>query len=589
MFIKRFAVLAAFIISLFIFTLPVEAKAEYYSEVDFAVEVLEDNTLYVDQEVFLENTSKTYLISHLSFRLPVRVEKLAASMNGQKVPVKSEGSTIEVDISEYHIRPNKKATIRIQYQIAGLVHSNGTLKRLYWPKFKLGADKQNVQFKYPQAWGELEYTNTPPEKILNEGEAKIIKYDGGRDILFSFGKVNNVAINASWVVNNPTQENISIRLPLPSGINNKLVFEAYENFGNGRIDEAGNSYLIHEVAASQSKSGFFSGKLSSEKANDYKGQGGQSSYYTDYQVLEIDWEQDPQKIYRDLLEKFTPQTEITTWERRPLERINEREQQDPLDYAQALTALYRKGGYDAEVVFGLVNTPLIDQTNWHFWVIYREDIDSEWVEVDPFLEDIFNLDFFNDVNPERLVWGVLANEADIDSLGINYYQNLGEIISFTEDEQVLGITANYEVFVNMADTAYAGKPIPIELIIQNYSNILLNIDEVILEDSIFSDEDLGNKVILPGEAEAITIDNFNYNNPFITGTRDIAGQIRFEIGNAVTNVPINEQVEFKIHYPTLISNTFLIFSIVTLITILVRYLFEKYRYHKFKLNRFFAR
>jgi hypothetical protein len=540
-----------------------KANAETYSiEESSAVVDLTTTKPAVYYTAKIINNSENQLITKLTFSFPINFDSIKFKLNGISAPLSVASKTVTVDLSNIKINVKQTADIEMIIESSDLNVQLGSLTRVYIPSFDIAKNGNDYSLKIrtPKDWQKITYSS---EDYRETEIGEIIQFEitTSHQILLTFGESNATLVNATWGVIDENND-ISVSIPLPGSPTSSFIFSDTINTNKAYRDSFNNEYLIITSKAGFMSKGTYTGTLVKNKDKIFNITKN-SHYYRGIEELGLSSDLSLKETYKQLLEKFKPEVENASFERKNVSEIIKKENQNSLDYANTLVAFYRKNNIDAEIVYGLVNFPSINKFYWHFWVAYREDSNSNWKECDPYLEDLTGLNFFNTVNPERAIWGTIGDISDVNSLGFQYLQNIDSLISFQNN--IPEIEKKVDVAVDITDKIYSGYNMPIQLIVHNYGNTSIYFEEIRFENVILQVKDIGKYLIIPKGVEIIPIETAVIRNPLKSGKYTLKGKIKVNIECEREEYDFEKEAMVEVNHKRLYANAIVVFLSVNII------------------------
>lgn len=566
------------VLGILLFANPVEvsARVSFTQKVDFEVAVSADQVVHINQTVVIENKSENNLISEINVTIPLKFQNLKTTYSGKKISATVKSNKVNIDFGDNYIKPQSKKTITLEYELLDLVSQFGRIYTIQLPKLNDQSREYRLKFSYPEEWGELSFSSIKNIQVEKENEVYNVEADVNSEAIFMVGDYTAASMSLAWNIHNTSGNAKTYRIPLPSGPSTIFTYEEWRNITKGYKDDMGNEYLLLELKPQQILAGDISGLISFER-KDFHEQKGNKSFLKGYSNLDVAKFESVEGIYNKVLEILQPEQTGQLRKRRTVEELVNNENQSSVDYANALVSALRSNGFSSELVYGPAKLPFSDKFIWHYWVLYKENDSSPWMQVDPYMEDLTGYDFFDSITPERIIWGVLSDDMDVSTLGLEYYPDINSNVTFLEESPVLGLDSVFEVTVDITDKVFSGKLIPVQLIIHNKSNRSLTLEEIKLENITLDWEDLKNTSIVPDGIGIVKVPGVSVKNPLIKGAKDIEGSIIVNIGGDKQTKTLSKIVEFEVDQTLLTLNTVMVFAFTTAL-----YVFIRYHYHNKK-------
>lgn len=260
------------------------------------------------------------------------------------------------------------------------------------------------------------------------------------------------------------------KYPLPIAsetIYERIILNQITNSNRGYIDDSKNYFLINSSYQSNLEGRFtISSKKTFNKTSNFKEiqRGGSISDLKKEKEIDLNLN----------LNEFN------------FEGLNERKKLDSFRYALLTSSVLNSQNISNRVVYGRAYYPGFEN-KLHFWVEYMEG--DKVVEIDPFMEELFNLD--NKRFGARIALGVVTNEnindiENLSSLAFGIISEPKEVEFEFPQHNYSNISVNFSIFDN--------KYLKIDAV--NNDKYLLSIEEISNKDI---QEQIKNILILPGQ------------------------------------------------------------------------------------------
>lgn len=383
---------------------------EYSLEMEFDITLTDELSAGVIQTVTIVNESDEFLSSSLSLDLPFsEVTSLQVESNGEKLPATIENKRLWIDFSTYPLDYREKKVVSIKYQIPDFVEDLGSVHTFLWPKFNVEEDsaKALVKFNYPIGWEDVLYSS--------QGVDVNHAFDTRRGLVFSSVDKPLRLYTGSFSLKELDLKIDSAAKSLGRTALNVPLLDSHYLVGDRDAINmtSGNGYTRSQVNLEK----YFENEdlgVIARQTDFLTGTVTESSYFSGVDKLQGISTEDPTKLYQIVLSRLQPSRNILEWSRVTVEETLTKQTQNDLDYANTLAAVFSSKGIPTHIVYGVVRYP-DGEYYWHFWNLYqeREGQQTRWREIDPYLEDLTSQDFFKNVPPERIVWGILGPESSL--------------------------------------------------------------------------------------------------------------------------------------------------------------------------------
>jgi len=522
----------------------------------------------------IQNNSNKFLISELHFILPKGIQLLNVEIDSKKIVFENNKSGISINLAKSSIDLGKTASITMTFN-GEQVEEISDFKRIYIPNFDFigGENEYKLKVQIPNKWGDIRYISSD-YSIQDAADYHLIDMNTDNEAMLVFGSEREYFVQAEWQIKNADTP-MDYRLPLPKSPLNHFIFSELTNTSRAIQDTVLNEYLLLQLDKGQVHTGKFSGSaILQDHFDGLKSQIGNLGYLADVDQLDIDLGQDSSKIYLDLLDKLTPQVKSNIIVRKYIKDINNEDSHTSLDYASALVALFRKKNIESEVIYGIVNYPRSNNNYVHYWVLYKPTDSDKWMQADPYFQDLFGYDFYTQVTPTRLAWGILEDSNGCTNMGIQYYSDFDKLLTFKGDP--IEVKQDYNVTVNIFDETYSGKNLPINLIIHNDGNTSIYLKELKLGNRHMDQNELKKYLIIPEGVEIIPVNGVFVLNPLTSGEYKLNGFAIVEVDGEDIEIPFQEIIFLKVDHNMIYTNSIMLMIIVFISYFMIR----KYIKHK---------
>lgn len=398
---------------------PQEAEALGYSVIiEFDIAFGEESSAAVNQKVTITNNSEEFLSSSLSLDFPFKnVDSLQVESGGELLPANIESGRLWVEFTDNALDFGEQRTLNIKYQVPAFVEEFGTVRSFLWPKFMIENEETTypVRINYPIQWEDILYSSQ------------------GVDINYAFETRRAIAFNSvnkplRVYVGNYSLKQLDISIDENAGGLGKqdLFIPLKDGFHFvGDQDSTTVETVNGQMQAKVNLKEYYRSRgmmVMARSGNIFPDSQASGSYYKGVETFPGIDTDNPVKLYQILLSRLNPSRSILEWSRGSVTEILNKTSHTDLDYANTFTAVFRSKNIPAHVVYGIARYP-DGKFYWHFWNVYqeREGQNMVWKEVDPYLEDLTGAQYFQNVPPVRIIWGVLGAESDLSDLNTDLF------------------------------------------------------------------------------------------------------------------------------------------------------------------------
>lgn len=420
---NRSRVFGSVVASVFAFTIllsnPSQVDALAYSlTTEFDITVNDDLSALVKQNIVVTNNSDEFLSSSISLDFPFRkVGALQVESGGNLLPASIENDRLWIEFADNPLDFGEQKTLSVEYQIPGFVERFGDVRSFLWPRFVVENEETSyiVKINYPLDWEDVLYTSQGIDLNHAFETRRAIAFDAvDKPLRVYVGNYTLKQISLSISDDVSAEGKRYLNIPVKKdayfvGDNNTLTLGTENDQAMANIDL--DKYFKSRGLMMMAKPGsvFPETQIAGKY---YSGVGF-------FQGLNTD---DPAKLYQIVLSRLNPSRSILEWSRNSVSEILEKTSHTDLDYANTLTAVLHSKNIPAHVVYGITRYP-DGKFYWHFWTIYQEKIGDEivWREVDPYLGDLTGDEYFKNIPPVRVVWGILGTESDLSDISVDLF------------------------------------------------------------------------------------------------------------------------------------------------------------------------
>jgi hypothetical protein len=553
-----------FVVLIF-FTADVLAQSQTKLDTEILIEIQDNKDIIVSQKIIVNNLSNQSLIESINIDLPFNKLNLnpniiEISQDQQLKSFEIVGNNIIVDLSNSKIKYGTQSEIQLIYKIEGALKSYGSIYDLYIPNFA-NNQIQNITLKIISS-NDITYISQKCES-QDSADKRILECKQSNDIYLVLGNYSLINLKLNWKIKKPQTS-----LVLPSNNVANVSYNELVEIYRGYSDIVNNEYLFFDNFEGQNPNGYLEVNII-PRLDNIKYQKGNRGYLQNWEILEIDNDDEIKDIYIKIVDEFDPNINLNNWKRDDNKKIIEKDKHLPLDYTNALVSLLRSKDIKSEIVYGLAKSPRSQTYQWHVWVVYNTE-DGNWKQIDPYLEDLTGFDYFTDLADIRIPFGIIDDNDSHISFTDNITYTTIQEITFLE-ENVLGANSyDIETTINMQDYVYSGKYLEGTLIIYNPTNYTIRINNISLGNIELSNSKLYSYLVLPKGSEVIPIPGQFISNPFKQGNKSLQGKITYEINNKYINYELSKEIYFEVNFRMIMINSAIIFSLILLIIIYLR-------------------
>lgn len=390
---------------------------EYFANLEFDITLNEDLSASVTQNILVKNHSEEFLSSSLSLDFPFsKVESLKVESGGRLLPASIENNRLWIEFFEDPLNYREQKAFNISYKVPNAVNDLGSIKSFSFPKFTIEEEDTNyiVRVNYPVQWDEVAYSSQNIDLSNTFEYRRVLAFNlVNKPLQIYIGKysIKEVSLGLDSKIK---ANGLEMRFPHEENI----YFLGDSDIVNTSIRNQKSDVYIYLKKYKENKDFTILSKPKSDFSDGVYSQ----MYFDGVEKLVGFDTNDYLKLYKLVLSRLEPASDITEWSRINVLEILNKDTHNDLDYASLLTAVFQSKGIPSNIVYGLVKYP-DGHIYWHFWNVYLEKQDQKtiWREVDPYLEDLTGQQFFQNVNPERIIWGVLDNNSDLKDVNTNIF------------------------------------------------------------------------------------------------------------------------------------------------------------------------
>ncbi|MCA9380436.1 transglutaminase domain-containing protein [Candidatus Dojkabacteria bacterium] len=395
------------------------AKALSYDlKMEFEVNLMENNSAGVTQKVVLRNNSADFLSTSMSLDFPfAQVDSLKVVSEGTPLPATIENARLWIEFEDQALEFGETKQIDISYQVVNFVNVYGDIRGISWPKFNVEEEeiKYPLKIVYPVSWDDVYYSS--------EGVDMNVVFDTKRAIAFTdvtkpvgvyFGNFTLKQFNIQLDKTRLLEGETSLRLPLNndfyiSGVNESTNINRAEEVSTATIDV--EKYILENPLG-----------IISTQERKFDENISLSPYSRGIEKIDGIESNDPTKLYKVLLAKLRPQTEITQWSRKSISEILEQDKHSDIDYATVYSEVLKSKKIPTRILYGIVLFP-DGNYHWHFWLTYldKTEEESQWKQIDPFMEAVTGYEGYSNVTPVRIIWGQLNDSSDLSDINLDLF------------------------------------------------------------------------------------------------------------------------------------------------------------------------
>ncbi len=407
---------------------PYKAKALGYSaDMEFDITLIEDLSANINQKVLITNNSKEFLSSSLSLDFPfLSVGSLQVESEGELLPASVENGRLWVEFPGDSLDFGEEKIINIKYQIPAFVEDLGSIKGFVLPKFVVENKEASypVRINYPIQWDDIRYSSQGVDmNYAFETRRAVVFNLVNRPLSVYVGNYSLKQADLSVMESTGGLDRQELFIPLK----NKNYFIGDESFTKREIVDGQTKARVNLKEYDKNKAMMMISK-SENIFPDTQNLGSYDRGVEDFPGIDTD---SPVKLYQIVLSRLNPSRSIIEWSRDSVTETLGKLSHSDLDYANTLSAVFRSKNIPVHIVYGLARYP-DGKFYWHFWNVFQERDGQKlvWREVDPYLEDLTGDQYFQNLPPTRIIWGVLETESDLSDLGTDLFYIKLERLNF---------------------------------------------------------------------------------------------------------------------------------------------------------------
>lgn len=502
----------------------------YACDYEMQVKINENDTVDFVQQINLANLQKKNLLTAMSVSIPFKIQDIKLR-NGllsspQFVDSVYENGIIEVNFGKFFVEGQHAATFTLTYSSSELIQEDANgWRSFYLPKFDYCDSPFNtISITYPEGWGKPKYSTN---------------FDSSSQIAMYWGEYNNFGLDMSW------NQSYGSAIAIPSSTFNELIIEQASKDVEVFKDDWNNEYLT--ALELEQERGSLQAILR-KKEIPQKLPVLPSQYYTNlvginegYQLSESSRE----GRYYELIDKLVPNYATNS-------QAKFEYSQDALGYAVTWATALETEGLNPYIVFGPVLVPKTNHVFWNYWVVIS--IDGKLVQYDPYFDDAYGFDSYEQVTPLRQIWGMLSGSNTYLVEGLNNIGNIQELLGNRIDSDlVLGDKFDVHALIE-TDKELANR---VNLLINNQTNHIIYLDEILLDNKLLSKELYNTQGVLPAQTKTIDLSSV-INIPELIAKGDAQ---KAEVLGLINGQNVVIPVKIQINHNSLI---FLVFFIILL-------------------------
>lgn len=558
------------------FTVVFANEVEYKSTTRITVE--DNNSLYIQQDYELQNTSSQNLVNSFSINLPSNPSSIVAEKDGMKIPVNISRSQINIDISSSPIRLNSIGKIKVSYRVDGFVSSQRYYSEINWPGFKLdGKENQHITTIFVNKnKGDLLYRQADESQVSITNERYEISLPSSKGAYLVFGNIPiTFDINAKWMINNVGQSDANYRIPLPSESLGLFQYKSLTGADYGYLDDYGNKYVALRLNQDELREGTIVGQWVPYTGFTFPEDLSLGKYQANVQSLAIDLSAERSQIRKALLDLLNPSFEYGLSKRSGIIESLTFGKQSPIDYANIFQAAYHSAGIPTKIVVGIRTFPGEQNYKWHAWLLVKTE--DGWISEDPYLDDLHGFSQTVPFVPHALPWIIINQDDELKDIAFYSIDPASVITSQTSsfDNQDQEMDISGELFLK--DAAYSAVALPLYLRVTNLGSVPVSIKEIEIMGTKIDEHLYKYEWLIPGSTREIPITGVSVDDPFYSGKKLLEGYVEFTDGNNTSISDLSLDIDLEIDYQRLAFNTLLLLIIVVIIAIIAR---RKFSTHK---------
>lgn len=554
----------------------VRAAARYEGTHELNLTINEDTSIKVTQKVILQNNSND-IISNYQLSVPFEgMTSISGKRDGSKANLKLRNKNlIDLLMTSSPLTPGQKTTLEFSYLVQDYLESTNGLVSLYLPVLDTAESLKEikVKIKYPESF--------PPLAFLGNGEAEV----EGTVITVRENKPLKLVWGSQWGIN---IQDDTVSLVDTASDSNQLV-NIVPNLPNQTVrytdlvdidlftQENGNVWASAEDPFSYSAAiDLTLDNADPEKFYSYK--------YVTYSLpekLEFEEGLDRREKVKTVYDYLVSKAGFSSNNLESIESLSELSQRVALLDQNKFTSLelaYIMAGYldslglEHQIAYGYfygVDWPQFNEQVPHAWL--EVNLDGEAMILDPYLEKVSELRFFDVLPVGRVKFGVWDPES-IDTLlglggpGLKMRPEVVELESVLGAEDANLESSILDVVVKAPQSVLTMQPYSVDVSISNGTDKIVALrelwwDEFQITNEFLEYEGQFHKAIAPFSELDLRVSGLTYSQMFRDGV----------VEHRITLVPESDDLDIALaDYQILyVINTRVLLAVVSVLFLLV--------------------
>ncbi len=599
MFKKLISILIISIAFISVFTLKVNADSNLNS---VKLQIEDNLNTKIDLLFNLKDNSNVNFLTGFQFTVPFKINlnSISAKLNDSEIDSSStsvDGQTIiKIETENLTVDLSKDTILNLQFDAPKLVKDMYGLKYLYMPaiqsNFKL--DNLNYTITYPIKFPKTSFISS---RNISQNDTGIISAETSKSLLIIWGEEASLDLKLNYSINNVSDSDKAYLINLPSNLNQSTYYRSFPNVDGGVYDEYNDNFAVKNVSPSDTFKVYLDSNISLIQDNSNQ----------QFNIPKYNWTLNTDSLFvKNLLKKISKENDFKTnlneidnylvenltpysSERLDIKSISDiwsklggSAKLSSIEYCYLAISASEYLGYKGNLVYGymfLPNELLSNERQPHVWCEINDGNSSYFI--DPFLEDVFNIDYNFKEPMDRIIFGRWHPGMD--------YNNILGLISVDSDPVSVNISDGSNIeesnkvinidFKPQDGDLYSGDYYSADLGIENKSNYFLELNSIGVDGHDYLSAlktDNFYPALIPGKATIFTFSNLLESDSLYNGFKDLEIKVGVDENKIdSSSLSTSKNVFFKIDIINLLRNLIFIALFIVLLVFIYKFVLEK--------------
>ncbi len=594
---KKFLLVLLFTIGLLLlFTLKINAQSNSTYSLDLRVN--ESGSGDFQLNVLLRNVSSDQLINGYEIKLPYKqIGNTSIRLNNKDVIYKITNSdavsNIKIEFMDMPILPQNIGNLQINFSVSKLINEFYSTKKLFIPLILAKDLRGNIKYAihFPKSFEDPIFVSSSKYRVQDwSDDSKRIEIETDKGLFFIWGKGMIIDLQSTYNIFNEKKEEVQSLVSLiPDYENQKVLYKEIIGGEYGLVDDVENAFSLVNLEPEKQKEVGFTTRVELRPNNI-------DSIYPEKYNWALDTNSTEGKNINnelnkseDTLAKLKNVNDFIVNKLNPykdekidLERVENIWKRlegssnfSSFEYCYLMTSAAESIGLKARIDYGYIIFQGNDNADFespHVWC--EAQVDGKNILLDPYMEDLVGITYFNLSQIDRVKFGVWHPNQDYNNaLGLIGSSKIKPKLNIINIDRLNDSLPDITMSLRFPESVFSGEYYSGEMSITNLTNNLIRFNSLKLEDENIDGNIKYSKfslALLPHQVNKIELMNLREKNFFLDGSKQINIEAKLD-SEIFPKLAGNTNINFKPDGRLLvIVVSVVVFMIVALVFVIVR-------------------